>query len=410
MDIITNNIGFDITSYLTDLESEISLVPSASQASIVFDTGLVTAFFDHVYQWYPIFNKQSFEREYLHASLPDSTLSSLCLLVCAIGALAMHLKGGADDCSMVYASKASRMLHVVVSDTTLLGVQCLILYSIYYSLRFKPVLAQEYVTMASHKIQNLYKRDREQTTVKTEQYRRAFYALFIMEREHLVQLRLTPSGIQTLEEQVPLPSGAFEDGTTDGATTTFFLAEIAMQKILEQTDQNWPRAIYQASDFRTLIAEEIDSQLVEWRSHLPSIIAFSDTAICRNDLSLFLKMQYACTMCGIRWHTLQKVINMEDTRPEVYSEGQKCILSFCSFIDAASDFFSKPVTIPHVSMTLAAVFTMSLAMTCVRKQDISHDIIHIEDTFVRAVKILSGYGTIYPATTHWAEILEERLS
>ena len=113
--------------------------------------------------------------------------------------------------------------------------------------------------MASYKVQNIYRQSHRQDVVSTELYRRSFYALFIMERELLVQLRLTPSGISTLEEHVVLPSGTFEDGTTDGATVTYFLAEIAMQKMLEQTDQNLGTSApvpESGIDFATVVAKD----------------------------------------------------------------------------------------------------------------------------------------------------------
>lgn len=419
MENITSNIDFDMTTYLTDLESEATATSPTSSGSPpvrLFDTRLISAFFDRVHPWYPIFDKHSFEEQYLLASssepLVHSTRSALCLLVSAIGVLAINLGQGSDDDSRDYAVHAFQMLHIVISDNTLTGVQCLILYSIYHLLSFKPTQAYNYVTMASYKIQNLHKRNHGQNVVNTELYRRAFYALFIMERELLVQLRLTQSGISTLEEHVLLPSGTFEDGTTDGATITYFLAEIAMQKMLERTDQNLGTAAplpQGGIDFATLIAKEIEFQIVEWRNNLPATIAFPDSGICRNDLSLFLKMQYNCQTCGIHWHALHKAIAMKGHLTEMYSEGRKCILAFCSFIDASSDFFSKPVMMPHISMALAAVFTMSLAMACVRKEEIARGIVQIEDTFVRAVKILSGYGAIYPAVGHWADVLQSKL-
>lgn len=415
---MTANIDFDMTSYLTELESEtavISLSTSTSQSSDLFQARLMTAFFDQIHQWYPIFDQRSFEVEYLLASAEgfiSSTRSSLFLMVSAIGALALNLGNGESDDFSDYAAHAFQMLHIVMADHTLIGVQCLILYGIYHLLCFKPIQAYEYLTSASYKTQNLYKRNQGRNVVNTELYRRAFYALYILERELLVQLQLAESGISALEENVSLPSGTFENGNSDDGTILFFLAEIAMQKIMERSDRNLATSVlhhHSEVRFASLVAKEMEFQIVEWRSHLPLSIAFPAMGVCRNDLSLYLQMQYNAHIFGIYWHALNKAIIMKDRSAETASACQKCLLSFCSFIDIASDFFSRPIMLPHISMALASVFTMSLAMTFVRKEEISHEIEQLEDCFSRAVEVLRRYGTLYPAVGHWADVLENKL-
>ncbi|MCJ1299532.1 hypothetical protein MMC08_002324 [Hypocenomyce scalaris] len=431
---MTAVIDFDVTSYLTDLESETSAVPflSASTPSLLsklFDARLMTAFFDQIHQWYPIFDRQSFEAEYLLAStrpVQPSSNSCLFLMVSAIGALALNLENGGAGGNNIneYAAPALQMLHIIMSDHTLIGAQCLIICAIYHLLCFKPIQACQYLTSASYKMQNLYRRNQGRHVVDTELYRRAFYALYIMERQLLVHIDLAGFGISAWQENISLPSGTFENGNTDGETIEFYLAEIAMNKMMERSDQNLStNLIHQPGELRlpnnslnrneflfaNIVAKEIGSQIAEWRRHLPLNIAFPDVGICGSQLSSYLKTQYNALMCGIYWHALYKATIMEDRSPDVVSACQKCLVSFCSFIDSVADLFSKPVLLPQISTTLASVFTISLAVIVVRNEQILKDMGQLEESCARAVEELRRYAVIYPAVGRWADVLASRL-
>ena len=166
---MTAIIDFDITSYLTGLESKAPAAPSLSAStpsslSKLFDARLMAAFFDSIHQWYPIFDQRSFEVEYLLAStrpvLPSSD-SCVFLMVSTIGALALNLKDGgtASNDFSEYAAPALQMLHIVMSDQTLIGAQCLIICAIYHLLCFKPIQACEYLNLASYKMQILHRQN-----------------------------------------------------------------------------------------------------------------------------------------------------------------------------------------------------------------------------------------------------------
>lgn len=427
---MTVHIDFDMTDYLLELEEEEPPICSPASTSalpvqpeLLFDAHLMTAFFEHIHQWYPILDRRAFEAEYLLAGtrpFDRSSRSYLYLMVSAIGALALNLQNRrADDDSKHYAAYAFAMFHLVIADHTLIGAQCLILCAIYHLLSFKPIQAYEYLTSASYKLQNLSRRNQSgrNVVVNTELYRRAFYTLYITERELLVQLDLAESGIWTLEESIPLPSGTFENGNTDGPTIVFFLAEIAMNKMMLRTDRNLATKnviVHQQNEYRfaSIVAKELEYQLAEWRRHLPPNIAFPDVGRCSSDLSVYLKLQYNAHLCGINWHALYKAVVLKDDSPDSVAASQKCLRAFYAFVESASDLFSKPVMLSHVSMALASVFTMSLAMLFVRRHKIQipeWGSGQLEDTLARAVDLLTRYSTIYPAVGHWADILGSEL-
>jgi hypothetical protein len=416
--IMGAQIDFDMTSYLTDLESDTpapSILSSNAHPAELFDMHLMTAFFEHVHQWFPIFDQRSFEAQYLLAATRPLLPSPRCcvfLLVSAIGAQVLSIQNGTCEGHSLYALHAFQMAHVAMSDHELIGIQALILYAIYLLLCFEPLRAYGYLTAASHKIQSVYRRSQGRNMVNTELYRRAFYAVYIMERELIVQLDVVKSGISTLHEDVSLPSGTFENGNTDNETIVFFLADIAMNKIMERSHRNLTtNLIHHRNEvhFARILAEEMAFQVSEWRRHLPANMAFSDEGMCSTDLSLYLQLQYNAQMCGTYWHALHRAIVMKDRSREIVAASQQCLDAFCLFIASAANFLSKPSFLAHISMTLASVFVMSLVLLQSREGQLPNDTGPLEESFGRAIKVLDGYGSIYPTVRHWADILRRKV-
>ncbi|KAK5264361.1 hypothetical protein LTR96_010378 [Exophiala xenobiotica] len=416
------NIDYDVTGYLTGLESRLAGWPAAAivsypEASELLNMRLLQTFLDKVHVWYPLFERQTLQEEYMTASeevlAAPSPRVSLCLMISAIGMLALDLDDGRSHASCDQATHAAQMLYTVIADQSIVGIQCLILHAIYHLLSFRPIQAYEYVISAAYKAQNLYKHDiHTRDVVNSESFTRAFYSIYVMERELLVQLNLASSGLRSLEENIPLPSGTFENGQEDGGMCIFFMAEVAIQKMMEQSDRNFSSSSLQHHNeihFPTLVAEELEFQILEWRSHLPPALAFPDVGFSRGDLSLYLKLQYHAHTCGIFWLALYKAVITTDQSPELVSGAEKCVRSYCSFVDAAADFFSKPVLLPHIAMTLTSIFTISLSMTFVKNAQVPFGLEQLDNSFKTAVRVLSRYGTLYPPVGQWSTVLQERL-
>lgn len=436
---MTTAVDFDIAQHLTELESELPPMPSPSPLSPaassslpgIFNLHLMAVFFDRIHQWYPIFDRQSFEADYLLASnqaLVPSSRSCMFLMVTAIGHLTLSLESGRanennlNEC----ASVAFQMLHLVLSASTLPAAQCMILCGIYHLLCFRPIQACEHLNSASYKLQNLYRqKGQRQHVVNTELYRRAFYAVCILERQLLVYIDLAGFGVSDWQENIPLPSGTFENGNTDeGPPIEFYLAEIAMNKIMERADRNLATNLIQrpgesrppdnprnrkALFFANVVAKEIDFQISEWRKHLPFHVAFPVQGTCPSEMSTYLKVQYHAIICGVYWHALYQASVMEDRSPDVTSACQKCLDSFHAFIDSTEELLSEPISLPQISMTLASVFAISLAVISVRDAPASKDVGPLQDSCTRAWEMLRRYSGIYPATWRWADVLASKL-
>ena len=341
-----------------------------------------------------------------------SPRSFLYLVISAIATLVRDIESGRSHTTCDQALYAQRMLHLVVSEHSLLGIQCLLLFGTYQLLCFRPIQAYEYVIAAAYKVHNIRRRDHAREIVDSEAFKRAFYAIYILERELLVQLNLAGSGLRDLEEHVVLPSGTFEDTQEDSEMFAYFLAEIALQKIMDGSDRNFltiPSPYDERIHYPAAVVGELDYQVTEWRRHLPTILQFPDMGFCSSDLSLYLKLQYHAHACGIFWFALYNSFASNDLSAELKTAGRKCLLSYCAFTDTASDFFSRPVMLPHLVMTLTSIFTISLSMLIVREAEIAVEEQILEPSVKTAIRVLRRHGTLYPACCDWADVLEGRL-
>ena len=406
--IRTAGINYDVTDNIVDLETPPSLPTTLLQMPDSLNSSLLTLFFDRIYIWYPILDKRTFAEDFLAANkqgLTNSSSSCLILLVSAIGALVYNVQNGIDDEALEYAGLAFQMLHLIMMDNTLIAIQCLILYGVYYLLLIKPVQAYEYITCASFKIQNLMKRNHNVNGFKAELTRRVYYAIFLLERELLVQLDLAESGIGLLQDLVPLPSGTLELDNNESESVPFFLAEIALRKLMDRATLNDLLDTRHEIRFANLVAAELDFQLVQWRSNLPLSVAFPDTHLPEDDLSLYLQVQYYALMTGIYWPGLYQAIVTKDRSTEMMFICQKCFIAYCSFMDSIEEFCSRPVSIPLISMSLASVFSFTLGMTAARSEVLVEELVALEGRFEKAIEVLRRYSDRSATVNQWTEIL-----
>jgi hypothetical protein len=111
-------------------------------------------FQDQVHRWYPVLH-HDFTRHFFEsnaAGFPYSTKSCLSLLVASFASL--------DDYrppSSHYKAALS-MFPIVIQESSVTSVQCLVLFSIYCAFLLQPRQAYEYIQAASLKVQPLMKR------------------------------------------------------------------------------------------------------------------------------------------------------------------------------------------------------------------------------------------------------------
>ncbi|RHZ63544.1 hypothetical protein CDV55_103181 [Aspergillus turcosus] len=316
-------------------------------------TGALAAFYEKIHSWYPIlplaFSEQYFKT--LSGTLAPSAESCLTLLVAAVGCVVqdeeLSSRGDLHERSdLVFFEAALASLPIVISECSLVSVQCALLFAIYYCSLMKPCQAHDYSLIASFKIQSLLKSFHgiiSEDAEKSELTNRAYWAALLLENELGVQLDIAKSDLWKYDEYIPLPDcrrtwqfavpvpesgpqaaspislpspGSIEAETSE----SYFLAEIAMRRMLHRCNT----ATRQTSDgmhaYAPGIALELEHQLESWYDYLPEIIRFSKRehhpispgaasgSPQQCPLTTFLRVQYHCCKLSIYWPAIYQAI------------------------------------------------------------------------------------------------------
>ncbi|KAK4193175.1 hypothetical protein QBC35DRAFT_98763 [Podospora australis] len=191
------------------------------------------------------------------------------------------------------SSTATHCLFFVANEHSLtqpsILIQCKLTclrYRMYFAFLRRPLQAWEYVSSASSKCLILLSypstspEDDSQSQC-LERIRRIFWACYVLESDYLAELSSLPlSGIARIEASVPLPSDTYHTHNSpreEELSSLYFLAFISMRRLLNRVHQLlYARGTGAGMDnarFPFVVAE-LDHQLEEWRSVLPSAFAF----------------------------------------------------------------------------------------------------------------------------------------
>jgi hypothetical protein len=308
------------------------------------------AFSAHVHIWYPILRPGFSERyiSVLSGPLTPGPESCLVLAAAAVGALAQKdhaLRAGAPlsssgrgNSSELYLEAATASLPFVLVDDSIESIQSLVLLSIYHCCLSRPCQAYDYAMTASFKVQNLLKCVDEGSGELYEQAKRCYWAVLLLESELRDQLDMVDSGIWNYDDKVELPDGrrswqfdldvgspgtitaspgsivsrASAEGSvvvTSDKAQAYFLAEIAMRRMLHRCYTAIRRTPRGEFVYAPAIALELETQLDEWQSFLPEAVHFRHLAALEVEpLSNFLRVQYYCCKISIYWPAVYQCI------------------------------------------------------------------------------------------------------
>ncbi|GFF41003.1 transcriptional activator protein acu-15 [Aspergillus udagawae] len=325
---------------LVQLERANLLVGTTTPSRVFFIshqqiTDALAAFSDRVHAYYPILPLDFSETYFsiLSGPLAPSCQTFLALLVAAIGCVAQDPTTGSP-----YFEAALASLPVVLAECTLTSIQCLIFLSIYYCCLLKPCQAHDHCLIASFKIQNLFK------------------------SELSVQLDVAKSDIWNLDEYIPLPNcrrtwqfptpqapsslvgvSPASVHSTDSTSTTadqaqsFFLAEIAMRRMLHRCNSAVTRSPDGRPSYAPSIALELERQLDEWYEYLPTNIRFARAPdrLCADrfgSLSNFLNVQYYCCKISIYWPAIYQAVQDDGASTQLLDHCQRFIDSYVQLL------------------------------------------------------------------------------
>lgn len=323
----------------------------------------LAAFSEQVHVWYPIlrpgFSEQFFR--IIQGPLSPSPDSCLVLLVAAIGCLALSSTSDSElheRPDTPYFEAALAALPIVIEDSSVTSLQCLVLLSIYYCCLMKPCQAHDYSLIVSFKVQNLLKRPAINDPEALEHVRRAFWAVLLIESELNVQFDVVQSGIWNLDEHTALPDSrrtwqySAEAGSpmtlsaspasvrlTPGFSTdkvqSYFLAEIAMRRMLHRCNTAIKRDPTGKWIYAPKIAVELERQLDNWYGFLPGSLRF-DTHLDRVlpetltecPLTNFLRVQYYCCKISVYWPAVYQVVQDGQATDQLLDHCQRFFHSY----------------------------------------------------------------------------------
>ncbi|KAH7137789.1 hypothetical protein EDB81DRAFT_693071 [Dactylonectria macrodidyma] len=307
----------------------------------------LAAFSTHIHVWYPILRPRFSERylSIISGPLPPGSETCMVLLVAALGILAQqdHELGVSpcDNSSELYLEAAMASLPAVLIDTSVESVQCLVLLSIYHCCLSKPYQAYDYAMITSFKVQNLLKYVGDGDGELYEHLKRAYWAVLLLESELRIHFDVIGSGIWDHDGQVALPDSRrawqfdIETGSPQSSMTTpasnisadvpgtdqtqsYFLAEIAMRRMLHRCNTAIRRTPQGEIVYAPNIALELELQLDEWYGYLPECVRFqnleADTLASAHSpmfvepLGNFLRVQYYCCKLSIYWPAIYQCI------------------------------------------------------------------------------------------------------
>lgn len=301
------------------------------------------SFSAHVHIWYPLL-RPGFSERFIHVisgPLVPGPESCLVLAVAALGALVQqdHALGvsGSENSSDFYLEAAVASVPLVLVDNSIESVQSLFLLSLYHCCLSRPCQAYDYVVIASFKVQNLLRCGDESSEELHEQAKRCYWVILLLESELRDQLDLVDSGIWALDDHMALPDGRhtwqfeLDSDTPQRALTTspgsnisgdsavadkgqaYFLAEIAMRRMLHRCYTAIRRTPLGEIAYAPGVAHELELQLDEWYCYLPDTFQFrhqtahipavppSFPTPPPDPLNEFLRVQYYCCKISIYW-------------------------------------------------------------------------------------------------------------
>ena len=230
---------------------------------------------------------------------------------------------------MSYFSAAWALLPGLMTRTTMMSAQCMILTAAYLFYIVRPLEAWTILSSTSMKLQLLLVMHPPSMlpTASRELSERVFWNALLFESDLLAELELPHSGINQFEDLVGFPCGFDEITDLDDAGAEdvgvgmetgardelwYFLAEIALRRLLNRVSQ----LIYKKGTPTSIsalapVVAELDYQLTQWYESLPVAVQFPHGRVLLEDpVQTVLRLRYfACRMTIFRPYLLAVLEN-----------------------------------------------------------------------------------------------------
>ncbi|ESZ97261.1 C6 zinc finger domain-containing protein [Sclerotinia borealis F-4128] len=390
-------------------------------------TAYIEAFFAKANVWYACVNPFNWTNHYrvaLSNGFREGPESCIVLLVLALGQASCsgsisRAVSSEDPPGLPYFAAAWALLPSLMTRSSVLSAQCTVLASAYLFYLVRPLEAWTLLSSTSMKLQLLLSAPGRIPASQRELCERVYWNSLLFESDLLAELDLPHSGIVQYEEIVGLPGG-FEQEDEDGGVGRdelwYFLAEIALRRLLNRVSQ----LIYSKDSMASTsslepVVAELDFQLSQWYESLPLPLQFSYTRTPLADpVQTVLRLRYfACRTIIFRPYILAVLDNEQAAMdPSVRENCRKCLeasvrqLEFISAHHAGHMPYLWQGALSIVSQTLLVMgATMSPSLAAIINSLVIHDT--IDGIINDVVMEIERYAHLAPSLSLSAEIIRE---
>lgn len=326
-------------------------LPHYPRPEMTNTAAFASAYFDLVNVWYACVNPHVWPDHYREATSAGFAIGADSCLVMLVLALGCAAQGGSiskhpqtmEPRGIDYFASAWKIMPSLALRNDVPSIQCHILAAAYLFYLVRPLEAWNMLTNASTKLQLVLGIPDRVPASFRELTVRLYWDTLLAESDLLAELELPHSGIVSFEEMVGLP-GPFSD-TEDGFASKdelwYFLAEIALRRLLNRVSHllyvKTPTTVPTSKLER--VTAELDFQLSQWYEGLPHPIKFPRTKLPTDSpAQVCLRLRYfACRTIIFRPYVFA-VLSDESavSDPVVRENCRKCLEACLRQIDNVS--------------------------------------------------------------------------
>jgi hypothetical protein len=406
-------IGEYPRDYFYDIEIHRNL-PTLGQAVVPPELnkttcdGLLSAYYTKVHCHHPVLDYGTLLHYYnrlFNEPFSWTIETAIVLVVLALGEVASstsalitaNSKEAANLPGMMYFDPA---FHIIGKDAQFdFGLnaqiaQAQVLSGIYFAYLAYPLLSWRMIHSASTTVQLMLSRASDIDSLIDDEIR-LFWSSFLIESDRLAEFELPRSGIESMVDDMPLPSIADSPDTV----IIHFLAEISIRRLLNRVHNTLYSSRANDRTIKSLldICEELNRQLETWHQSTPESarpsLGMEPPPDSDSERALILRIRYyACTHIIFRPFVLRIIDSTSDDEFGIYKDkvlenAISCISAIRMYIHNVVYELARPspYTWTLAMSTLGAILVITAASTSPHLKNYLPDIVGLQDIAIRTL-------------------------
>lgn len=272
--------------------------------------------------------------------------------------------------------------------------QAQVLSGIFFAYLAYPLLSWRMIHSASTTVQLMLSRASDIDSLIDDEIR-LFWSSFLIESDRLAEFELPRSGIESMVDDMPLPSIADSPDTV----IIHFLAEISIRRLLNRVHNTLYSSMANDRTIKSLleICEELNRQLETWHQSTPESarpsLGMEPPPDSDSERALILRIRYyACTHIIFRPFVLRIIDSTSDDEFGIYKatvleNAIRCISAIRMYIHNVVYELARPspYTWTLAMSTFGAILVVTAASMSPVLKDYLPDIVSLQDIAIRTL-------------------------